>query len=157
MLKAGYQLTWTWSNGSNIGISVRNGYIDLQYSVDGGTANICPVYLDYTDCNYGGQRPWFLCPICGGRNAKLFMRNGRFSCRSCHKLVYRTQVLDTMGRNQRAYSRLQSKLNDGDMKPKGMHWRTYERLQGRMIAIDGRINQAFNLTAERLFKRIGMK
>jgi hypothetical protein len=154
-LKAGTQLTWSWSNGSEIGMTVRDGWIDLQYSIKGGVSGIFPVHLTYTDCNYGGQRPWFLCPICGGRNAKLFQRDGRFNCRSCHKLVYRTQVLDTMGRNQRAYSRLQSKLNDGDAKPKGMHWGTFERLHDKMEIIDSRINQAFNFAAMRFLNRIG--
>jgi hypothetical protein len=157
ILKAGNQITWSWSNGCNMGMTVYEGWIDLQYTMKGQTPSCYPVYLSYTDCNYGGQRPWFLCPICGGRNAKLFLRNGRFSCRSCHKLVYRTQVLDTMGRNQRAYGQLRSKLRDGDMKPKGMHWRTFEQLHDKMEIIDGRINQAFNFAAMRFFNRIGMK
>ena len=33
-----------------------------------------PVYLDWTACNLGGQRPWFLCPArgCGRRVAILY-------------------------------------------------------------------------------------
>jgi hypothetical protein len=156
VLKNGHQLTGTWPNGSKMGITVRTHSIDLQYSIDGGSSNIYPISLDYTDCNYGGQRAWFKCPRCGTRNAKLFVRSGRFACRSCHRLVYRTQVLDPIARNQHAYHRAQSKLDEHEMKPKGMHWRTFDRICERMDLIDGRINQVFNLSAMRLFKRVGI-
>ena len=26
-----------------------------------------PVYLDFSPCHYGGERPWFLCPSCNRR------------------------------------------------------------------------------------------
>src|SRR4051812_9171546 len=32
-----------------------------------------PVWLDWTSCNYGKQRPWFLCPGCERRVAILFI------------------------------------------------------------------------------------
>ena len=43
--------------------------------------------LTWTPCNFGGQRPWFICPGCGERVAVL-CAFPRFRCRACHPLAY---------------------------------------------------------------------
>jgi hypothetical protein len=148
------QFTWTWPNNSSVGMTVRDDSIDFKYSIDGSASQIYTVYLDCTNCHYGGQRPWFRCPRCDGRSAKLFLRNGHFNCRRCHRLGYRSQVIDKLTQQQKAYGRLQNKLDTADMKPKGMHWRTFEQIHKQMAAIDTRINQTFNLVFMQLRKRI---
>ena len=50
------------------------------------------VYLDWTDCNPGGQRSWFLCPARGcGRRVAILYGGGIFACRHCYQLSYPSQ------------------------------------------------------------------
>ena len=95
-----------------------------------------PVYLEWTPCNYGGKRPWFLCPARGcGRRVAVLYGGGIFACRHCHRLAYESQREQ---RHQRALSLAQAirrrlggtanMFEPFPAKPKGMHWRTYERL-----------------------------
>lgn len=50
------------------------------------------VPLTYTECNFGGERSWFLCPAdgCDKRVGKLYKPPGAdlFLCRHCHDLAY---------------------------------------------------------------------
>jgi hypothetical protein len=89
-----------------------------------------PVYLAWSGCNYGGQRVAVLF------GAKVY------ACRHCHKLAYQTRREQTHDRaGSRAYTirkRLGWEagiLNLPGGKPKGMHWRTFERLQARHDAL----------------------
>jgi hypothetical protein len=55
--------------------------------------------LTFTECRYGGQRPWFLCTAFSGgqcclrRVAVLYLdsRTNRFACRHCCGLTYASQ------------------------------------------------------------------
>ena len=54
-----------------------------------------PVDIIHTPCNFGGERPWFVCPMsrhqgCSGRVRILYLPPGetRFGCRICHRLTY---------------------------------------------------------------------
>jgi hypothetical protein len=154
-LKNGAQLNLTWSNGSSMAASIQEHSINLSYAIKGGDSFIYPIYLATTDCNYGGKRTWLICPRCHGRNAKLFLRNGRFACRTCQRLRYHSQALDPMGRNQWAYGRVQKKLIEGEGKPKGMHWRTFERLCDRLEVIDAKIDGAFIIRVAGFMRRVG--
>src|SRR5215218_5276421 len=97
-----------------------------------------PVPLTWTACNFGGERPWFICPgtRCGRRVAVLYGL-GRYSlCRRCYGLVYESQRENGMHRAlrraQAIRERLQGSANMTKLfpeKPKGMHWKTYERLR----------------------------
>lgn len=156
-LKNGNQLNLTWSNGSSMGASIHAQSMDLRYAINGGASFTYPIKLATTDCNYGGGRTWFVCPRCYCSKAKLFLRDGRFACRTCQRLRYHSQALDTMGRYQWAYGRVQKKLIEGECKPKGMHWKTFERLHDRMEVIDAKIDRAFNIKAMVFFRRWGEK
>ena len=94
------------------------------------------VGLTFTRCNYGGQRPWFLCPMaeCGRRVAMLYLDGLYFLCRHCHALEYASQ---RMNRPQRASHRIQ-KIRTGlkqplPEKPARMRWATYQRLIDRAV------------------------
>jgi hypothetical protein len=50
------------------------------------------IALTRTPCHYGGTRPWFCCPGCHRRCAKLYLHRDRFRCRTCHGLDYRSQL-----------------------------------------------------------------
>ena len=96
------------------------------------------VKLDKTPCNYGGERSWFRCPGCDGRVAVLYgqklangasVKNRRFKCRRCHKLIYPSQRETWSDRMYRKAEKLWSRMGGrSGGKPKGMHWRTYNRL-----------------------------
>jgi hypothetical protein len=53
------------------------------------------VPLEYTECNFGGHRPWFECPGegCGERVGKLYkpLRDDLFLCRHCYDLTYESR------------------------------------------------------------------
>lgn len=89
--------TWVWRNGENeiissIGYLHQGGVLALQYAID-GQAIQQHIRVTFTPCNYGKHRYWFLCPNhdCGKRIAKLYLANGLFHCRHCHKLNYQIQ------------------------------------------------------------------
>ena len=47
-----------------------------------------PVPIEWTACNFGGGRPWFVCPgrSCGWRVALLYLGGRYFLCRRCQDL-----------------------------------------------------------------------
>jgi len=60
-----------------------------------------------------------------------------FACRDCHRLAYDSQSEQQADRFARRAQKIRRRLgwrpdilNSGGDKPKGMHWRTFERLQG---------------------------
>jgi hypothetical protein len=98
-----------------------------------------PIYLDWTTCHLGGQRPWFLCPAPGcGRRVALLYGGVIFACRHCHRLAYPSQRENEDDRAARRADSIRAQLgwkpgifNDEGAKPKGMHWRTFEHLTTR--------------------------
>jgi hypothetical protein len=57
------------------------------------------VQLTTTPCNFGGERYWFLCPLCYSRVGALYLpRNDvRFACRHCNDITYQSRNRCTMG------------------------------------------------------------
>jgi hypothetical protein len=95
-----------------------------------------PVPLTWTACNFGGERPWFVCPGsgCGRRVAILYGLGRYFLCRHCYDLVYESQREDKMHRALRRAQKIREGLGGSPNmmkpfpeKPKGMHWSTYNR------------------------------
>jgi len=95
-----------------------------------------PVYLEWTGLHFGGRRAWFLCPARGcGRRVAILFGGSIFACRHCHNLAYQCQRETDDDRAMRRADTIRRRLGwgagianpEGD-KPKGMHWRTYERL-----------------------------
>ena len=60
----------------------------------------CTLRIERTPCNYGGARPWILCPSCGRRCAVVYFGapGGRYACRHCARVGYLSQCEDEMGR-----------------------------------------------------------
>jgi len=97
--------------------------------------------LEWTRCNYGGSRPWFLCPGCGSRRAKLFEVGDRFVCRGCGRLGYQSQQERPGDRLALRAKRLAARIGGGGVlpntltgKPPRMHWRTYALIEQRAAA-----------------------
>jgi hypothetical protein len=95
----------------------------------------------WTPCRFGGDRSWFICSVsangtyCGRQIAKLYQAGRLFACRHCSRLAYASQqesahergLLKVQGIRMRLGGTA-NMLDDFPEKPKGMHWRTYERL-----------------------------
>ncbi|MDR1945868.1 MAG: hypothetical protein LBQ51_01695 [Desulfovibrio sp.] len=139
LLVPGNVFRWCWSrNGeqvASINIRVAEDALFLNYRCrsDGGDWEDMsfPVALDWTACHMGGRRVWFRCPGCGRRVAILY--GGKtFACRHCHNLAYDSQRESPEWRAQSRALKIRARLgweNEHGSKPKGMHWRTFERLK----------------------------
>ena len=139
---------WVWSrDGEEVG---RIGYsftpsglvLDYRVRAYGGDWEAIneTVPIAYVPCNYGGTRPYFLCPgyvdgrRCGRRVGKLFSGGRYFLCRHCYSIAYRSQSETRYDRALRRANKSRMALG-GDPgtahwiapKPKGMWKRTYER------------------------------
>jgi hypothetical protein len=94
-----------------------------------------PVGIEWTPCNYGGERAWFLCPARGcGRRVAILYGGKVFACCRCYRLAYESQQEDGGYRAVRRTQKIRIRLGgSGSMadhfpsKPKEMHWRTYHR------------------------------
>lgn len=101
-----------------------------------------PVRLAWTGCGFGGRRVWWRCPAVGcGRRVALLHGGRVFACRQCNRLAYRSQREANDDRATRRADTIRRRLgwepgilNGNGLKPKGMHWRTFERLQGQHAA-----------------------
>jgi hypothetical protein len=141
-------LVWTnTTTGERIGsigyeahLGQESGGVRLKYTTtlwDGERRDSdYRIELETTPQPFGGRRWWFLCPRTGVRVAKLYLPNGAytFASRQAYRLAYRSQREAPYDRALRRAFKLQSKLGAdcgvGDYipKPKGMRWRTYDRL-----------------------------
>lgn len=144
LLAAGMTAMWNWySRGerrASIQVRAEDGRVRLIYAANENGERRDYSYLvrlNWTACQYGGARPWFLCPADGcGRRVAILYGGAVFACRHCYRLAYESQ-------RERDYDRLAGRadkirrrlgwpvgiLNPTPWtKPKGMHWRTFWRL-----------------------------
>lgn len=146
LLVAGNIINWQWTrNGEKIaGINARveTGQLRLIYNFRNGNSGEWenldyPVRLQTTSCHHGGVRYWFVCPAlgCGRRVAILYSAGKYFACRHCYQLAYKSQRETKGDRGRRRADKIRGKLgwapgiaNPPGGKPKGMHWKTYNRL-----------------------------
>lgn len=145
LLVPGRAFSWQWSRNGEVFATINatsepDGVV-LDYRAREHQGEWVPmkysVSVTWTECNYGGQRAWWLCPAlrCGRRVAVLF--GGKvFACRHCHHLAYRSQREQPHDRAGNSADRIRDRLgwepgflNGHGPKPKGMHWRTFRRLR----------------------------
>jgi hypothetical protein len=95
------------------------------------------VPLVRSETNFSGQREWFQCLSCQ-RRCRILYGGTLFRCRRCQGLRYETQYEPLFARAATRAIKIRDKLggNGGiddpfPPKPKGMHWRTYERLRAQ--------------------------
>jgi hypothetical protein len=106
-LRPGSSSSQRWScrgePSGSINLSACDGYVKLSYRTRDRSQEWeqkeYPVSLEWTRCNYGGERPWFRCPAarCGRRVAILY-GGSIFACRRCHNLAYDSQSETRHGR-----------------------------------------------------------
>jgi hypothetical protein len=133
---------WQWTDRStgkvlaSIGVIGGPDAITLDYTANGAPINQ-RISIDRTACALGGSRPWFKCPNCWGRVACLYLKQSRFACRACHRLVYASQSEDAIGRAWRKQQKLEALLGENWRRPKGMHRTTRERILEAISECEG--------------------
>lgn len=83
-----------------------------------------------------------LCPACNRRCRILYGPGSRFLCRRCGDLKYETQYEPDFARAATRALKIRERLGGRcgiddpfPPKPKGMHWRTYQRLEAEEEAL----------------------
>ncbi len=166
-LEPGQKYYWKWQNGCYIVFETKPGAIELSYTISRNGQQAETVFtkvpLSWSSCNYGGKRPWFVCPGkgCGKRVAKLFLTGKYFFCRHCHDLAYSSQreckEFRLQNRAQRIYRRL-GVDNCNDLllatKPKGMHRKTYEKLVNEAQELESKSLYAMYEKLNKMYKFI---
>jgi hypothetical protein len=150
-LQPGQVFSYGWEVGGRPAGTIRvrtlPGRVLLEYVVQ-RSSQAPPIRMEqqvrlvWTQCHYGGERPWFLCTghspdqYCRRRVAKLYGGEGLFTCRHCWGLAYRSQRQSPEVRALNKAKETRVRLGGTEdldspfpPKPKGMHWRTYERLR----------------------------
>jgi hypothetical protein len=146
---------WHWSNShtgeetGSISIASTPGMLRLTYSVDGSPMSQA-VTIERTPCALGGSRPWFRCPLCARRVAVLFMRGGRFACRHCGSIAYRSQSEDAIGRGWLRQCKLESRLGENWRRPKGMRRATHQRILERIFDCEEQRDDAIAMYVSRM-------
>ena len=150
LLEPGTRGSVRWSKGEDalgsVGFEVKDGSFVLDYRYRWNSSEEWeevryPVRLSWTPCNFGGSRPWFVCPgvvsghYCGRRVAKLYGAGKYFLCRHCYDLTYESrkdgQKNRALHKCQRIRQRLGGSANMTEPfppKPKGMPFDTYLKL-----------------------------
>jgi hypothetical protein len=161
-LQAGQTFSWSWTaNGElfgHISVRVEKDAVVLIYRVRSLlAADWKPIEqrvpLTWTDCHFGGRRPWFVCSVrasdhlCGRRVAVLYGDGELFACRNCYQLAYQSQqegpFLRSIRRSQKIRMRLGCSLDPFSPipdKPHGMWRRTYDRLHAALDRVEHRLN-----------------
>ena len=144
----GGSFTWGWQcNGypsGSINIHSINNTLRLSYIFSEEKVNQI-IRVTHTPCNYGGKRPWMVCPGCGARVGVLSGLAKYFYCRNCYQLPYRTQLVCKADRYQERATKIKERLgieNAGSLgrrvfdfdRPKGMHRSTFHKLQAKANA-----------------------
>jgi hypothetical protein len=149
-----YPLTMNFRFGNSnkehsIGVETNPHQIKLEYNITNNSGEeeefSYTVSVEWTECNFGGQRPWFRCPSngCNERVEKLYkpLQEGFFACRHCYDITYRrcnisgkpTEI--AMYKKKKIAEKLDSEDADVSVgawpptKPKNMHWDTFEELE----------------------------
>jgi hypothetical protein len=150
LLKPGRWFSLRWSRAGRESGSIRGGVgssrlpesVTLLYRHRSGLGGEWEdvqetVTLSWTACNFGGERPWFICSGagCGRRVAVLYGLGRNFLCRHCCDLSYESQRENSMYRALHKAQNIRERLGGSAnmMEPfpeklRGMHWSTYERL-----------------------------
>ena len=164
---------WTWTNtrtgGARATIAYEANLVDqnaawvrLHYTVSGKPEDY-RVWLRRVPCRFGGYRWWWQCPRTGQNSAKLYLPPGgtMFLSRRAYRMAYLSERGGPVDRSHRRQARLYAKLGKQYVlfdecppnRPKGMHRRTYERLEAEAMAAIDRHNVIFMAGAARIMAK----
>jgi hypothetical protein len=152
-LRSGLEFAWFWNQAGqpcgniSVHVEVDTAVLSFHSQYPGeakwrGSVQRVPVV--WTDCHFGGHRPWFRCTAhsggqyCGRRVAVLYGVGDVFACRRCCGLAYVSQQESLRFRQISRSRKIRMRLGGGPNvlapfpdKPRRMHWRTYMRLRAR--------------------------
>lgn len=125
-----------------------------------GRAVSSVVRIDWSPCNFGGRRPWFLCPACGERRQQVYFAGAvGLRCRACAGLRHPTVREDRNARLHRRAEKIRGRLGGGNapfpVRPPRMWGATYDRLIHDLVAIERALDRGFLSAAERLLRAAG--
>lgn len=144
--------SWGWSrNGKSTGsisFVATGDDVTFLYSCNGNSVESI-AGLDWTPCNYGGKRAWFICR-CGRRVGRVFIARHGIGCRHCLNLAYNSQNECDINRAWGKIHKFESRLKDDHYRPKGMHWKTFLKIRERITRAHEEKNRGFVLSACRL-------
>jgi hypothetical protein len=156
----------TASMGFQSELSEDSGYVRLYWaSTDQRTGETrqCEnrITLTTRPQPFGGRRWFFTCPRTGERAAKLHLPSGAstFASRKAHQLGYRSQRESPRDRSLSRAFALRAKIGGkggiGDYipRPRGMHWRTFDRAMERIDRAEEIVEAHTALLLDRLLKR----
>ena len=148
-LRSPRRFSWAWRQDgervASINVETERNRVTLKYRsrrYGGDWVSVKQQFtVAWTPCRFGGERPWFICSVyangtyCGRQVTKLYQASRLFACRECSRLAYASQQESAHERGLRKAQTIRMRLggsanmlDDFPEKPKGMHWRTYERL-----------------------------
>lgn len=151
------RMTWTYPWGdarsARVTVSLPGAAITVSFD-DEERAQLIP--LASTVQAYGGVRWWLLCPRTRRSCRALYLPNGGryFASRQAWRLVYRSQQMSPEDRAWHRVHRLSAAIGtcyeaDEWEKPKGMHWRTFERKAHALEAAHAVVDAYFLARCER--------
>jgi hypothetical protein len=162
MLTPGRQGTLSWSRGgesiSSINYKCYETTLELDYRTRPAGGDWTPVNehisIERTVQPFGGTRRYFRCSRCFGRCLVLY-GGSYFRCRKCQNLAYASQNQDLRDRASAKARKIRERLGDDGCfddpfpaKPKGMHWRTYDKLERQCEIYEDQVAAQFtNLLA----------
>lgn len=165
LLIPGTRFDWAWRRDEQVVASIRieagADSVTFYYLAGAEKRSVRQhVYLATTPCHYGRSRQWFTCPNCGKRVALLYLGKS-VACRHCYRMAYRVQRENANDREIRRVDAIRERLgweagflNGNGCKPKGMHWRTFYRLEAKhdqlVSSIVGCMKQHLGLLQTRL-------
>ncbi len=153
-LVSGYSGVTRWSidgkETASIGLKTLGNQLKLSYNYscrDSEKEFIeQPVSLVKTPCHYGGYRTWFVCGGCSKRVTKLYNGGKYFHCRKCYDLPYTSQneskssYLYTRKHKLGAKTFANYEFGEGWGKPKGQHWKTFEKNKAKYDRAEQKVN-----------------
>ncbi len=174
-IRPGWRDTWQWTRDGErvawIDLLALEHRLQLSYRTRryGGEWQDVAETVDIVrlPCRFGGTRPFFVCPgvvkgiACGRRVAKLYGPGRYFLCRHCYRLAHGSQNEAPLDRALRRSNKIRLRLGGEPgllapfpPKPKGMWWRTYERLRARAFKAEITADAAFADVEQLLRARI---
>lgn len=99
-----------------------------------------PIEIEWQPLNFGGERPYFVCPVCNRRCRKLY----NLACYKCRGLKHRTKSLSPRDRAIRKaiLHRRNHGQDEGGIgepfpdKPPHMKWETYWKAYAKAQRLD---------------------
>jgi hypothetical protein len=154
--------SWQWTcNGEpsgSIGVRASGERVVLSYRLrahgDEWRDHRETVVIAQTACKFGGSRCWFHCPQCARRCEVLYLRFGRFACRTCNRVSYVSQSGGLYDRLLHKFHKLRKRVECG--RPKGMHQRTWEALLNRAYELEEVVDSLLGARIAHLYAAAGI-